>query len=401
VLRKRRVAHHSPIWQISAPHALLFLSLTFFLVLPVLGVAGYHSFEFTETSEFCGTICHNMDPQYQRYEQSPHARVTCSGCHIGPGAGAFVKAKAAGVRQLVLTIKGTYDRPVPPAIISLRPARETCEQCHWPSQFFGSLLRKTVHFAPDEANTRNEYNLLVKVGGVNNSLGQAEGIHMHMLNKVEYVADDVLLNHIPWVRYEYPDGKVVVFRSDGKPTTDPAPEGKTRQLDCIDCHNSAGHEFQSPERSVDHALAVGQLDPSLPYIKREAVRVLSADYQTKPQALAAIQGGLEEFYQTNYPARHDTAAAAVKTVTTIYQTEFYPEYKVDWRTYPSHLGHTESPGCFALPRRHAHLLRRQTNLLGLQHVPHIPIPPARRQHHRKALRPPGQNQRFLDRPGRA
>jgi nitrate/TMAO reductase-like tetraheme cytochrome c subunit len=172
-LRKRRIARNSPIWQISTRRALLFLAVTFFLILPVLGVAGYHGFEFTETSEFCGTICHNMDPQYQRYEQSPHARVTCSGCHIGPGAGAFVKAKAAGMRQLGLTIMGTYDRPVPPAINSLRPASDTCEQCHWPSQFFGSLLRKTVHFAPDETNTRHDYDLLMKVGGLNNNLGKA------------------------------------------------------------------------------------------------------------------------------------------------------------------------------------------------------------------------------------
>jgi hypothetical protein len=130
VLRKRRIARNNPIGQISTRSAIVFLSVTFFLVLPVLGVSGYHGFEFTETSEFCGAICHNMDPQYQRYEQSPHARVTCSGCHIGPGAGAFVKAKLAGVRQLGLTIAGTYDRPVPPAISTLRPASDTCEQCH-------------------------------------------------------------------------------------------------------------------------------------------------------------------------------------------------------------------------------------------------------------------------------
>lgn len=346
VLRKRRVARNSRIWQISTRSAVFFLGVTFFLILPVLGVAGYHGFEFTETSEFCGTICHNMDPQYQRYEQSPHARVTCSGCHIGPGAGAFVKAKIAGVRQLGLTIAGTYDRPVPPAINSLRPACDTCEQCHWPSQFFGSLLRKTVHFAPDEDNTRHDYDVLMKVGGLNNNLGVAEGIHMHMLNKVEYVADDPLLNHIPWVRYQYPDGKVVVFRSDGKPAADPPPAGKSRQLDCIDCHNAAGHQFQSPERSVDHALAVGQLDVDLPYIKREAVRLLSGDYKTKPEALAAVRKGLEDFYAASYPDEKDAAQAAITVVCNIYQTEFYPEYKVDWRTYPNHMGHMESPGCF-------------------------------------------------------
>ncbi|MGA2233078.1 MAG: NapC/NirT family cytochrome c [Tepidisphaeraceae bacterium] len=346
VLRKRRIERNVAIWHIPTSRAVAFLTVTFFLVMPVLGVSGYQGYEFTDSAEFCGAICHNMYPQYVRYQQSPHARVTCAGCHIGPGPGAFVKAKVSGAQQLVSTFTGTYPIPVPPAITELRPARETCEQCHWPSQFFGSLLRKTVHFAPDEKNTRHDYEILVKVGGLNNSLGQAEGIHMHMLDKVEYVADDPKLEHIPWVSYRYPDGKVVVFRSDGKPTTDPPPAGKTRLLDCIDCHNVAGHKFLSPEQSVDHALAVGQIDTALPFVKREAVRVLSQDYQTKPQALAAIRSGLNDFYKTVDPSLRASADKAVDVVCDIYQTQFFPEFKVDWRTYPNHLGHMESPGCF-------------------------------------------------------
>jgi nitrate/TMAO reductase-like tetraheme cytochrome c subunit len=355
VLRRRRLRNKSPIWLISTRRALQFLAITFFLVVPVLGVAGFRGVEFTDSAEFCGTICHNMDPQYTRYEVSPHARVTCAGCHIGPGPGAFVKAKINGLKQVYLTAMDSFPRPIPPAITELRPARETCEQCHWPSQFFGSLLRKTVHFAPDENNTKHEYEIMVKVGGLNNSLGVAEGIHMHMLDHVEYVADDPKLDHIPWVRYTYPDGKQVVFRSDGKPADDPAPAGKSRLLDCIDCHNVAGHQFQSPERAVDHALAVGQMDTNLPYIKRQAVESLTqaADYtkyQSTGPALADIGKALETFYSTNYPnlspAQRGAVDNAVKVVKNIYATNFFPEMKVDWRTYPNHLGHTESPGCF-------------------------------------------------------
>ncbi|MGD0768801.1 MAG: NapC/NirT family cytochrome c [Tepidisphaeraceae bacterium] len=350
VLRRRRLRHKSAVWEISSRHAYQFLAITFFLILPILGVASFRGIEFTDSAEFCGTICHNMDPQYTRYQQSPHARVTCAGCHIGPGPGAFVKAKVSGLRQVYYTALDAFPRPIPPAITELRPARETCEQCHWPSQFFGSLLRRTVHFAPDESNTRHEYEILVKVGGLNNSLGVAEGIHMHMLDRVEYVADDAKLDHVPWVRYTYPDGRKMVFRSDGKIGDDTAPAGKRRLLDCIDCHNVAGHNFQSPERSVDHALAVGQLDASLPFIKRQAVAVLSQNYTTKPQALDAIEQNLASFYRTSYPDiwsnRRDAVDHAVQIVKNIYQTEFFPEMKVDWRTYPNHLGHMESPGCF-------------------------------------------------------
>lgn len=350
LLRRRRLRKKSPVWEISTRHAYQFLAVTFFLIIPILGVASFRGIEFTDSAAFCGTICHNMDPQYTRYQQSPHARVTCAGCHIGPGPGAFVKAKVTGLRQVYYTTLDAFPRPIPPAITELRPARETCEQCHWPSQFFGSLLRRTVHFAPDESNTRHEYEILVKVGGLNNSLGVAEGIHMHMLDRVEYVADDAKLDHIPWVRYTYPDGRKVVFRSDGRIGDPTTPPGKQRLLDCIDCHNVAGHNFQSPERCVDHALAVGQLDPLLPFIKRQAVEALSQNYTTKPQALEAIEQDLGAFYQANYPrlwANHrDVVDGAVQIVKDIYRTEFFPEMKVDWRTYPNHLGHMESPGCF-------------------------------------------------------
>ena len=350
LLRRRRLRNKSPVWEISTRHAYQFLAITFFLILPILGVASFRGIEFTDSAEFCGTICHNMDPQYTRYQQSPHARVTCAGCHIGPGPGAFVKAKVSGLRQVVYTVLDAFPRPIPPAITELRPARETCEQCHWPSQFFGSLLRRTVHFAPDENNTRHEYEIMVKVGGLNNSLGVAEGIHMHMLDRVEYVADDAKLDHIPWVRYTYPDGTKIVFRSDGKIGDETPPAGKQRLLDCIDCHNVAGHKFVSPEQSVDHALAVGQLDVSLPFIKRQAVAVLSQNYTTKPQALDAIEQGLDSFYRSSYPQtwsnRRDAVDRAIQIVKDIYRTEFFPEMKVDWRTYPYHLGHMESPGCF-------------------------------------------------------
>jgi NapC/NirT cytochrome c family, N-terminal region len=347
---QRRKFRRDPKFQfIPVRRALQFIAVTFFLIIPVLGVCSYRGYLFTESAEFCGAICHNMLPQYTRYQQSPHARVTCAGCHIGPGAGFFVKSKISGLRQVAYTMLNVYPRPIPPAITQLRPASETCEQCHWPNQFFGSLLRTIVHFAPDQENTRHAYQILIKVGGLNNALGQAEGIHMHMLNHVEYVASDSRLEHIPWVRYTFADGHSVVFRSDGKPFADPPPPGQRRNLDCIDCHNTIGHEFLSPDRAVDHALTVGRLDPSLPYLKREAVYVLVQKYSTKPQALAAIQTAMEAFYRARpdvWPARWATVQRCIKAVQAIYRANFFPDMHVDWRTYPDHIGHMESPGCF-------------------------------------------------------
>jgi nitrate/TMAO reductase-like tetraheme cytochrome c subunit len=349
-LRKRKLKKRGKVKAISVKSALTFLGVTFFLILPVLGVAGYKGYHFTESAEFCGTICHNMDPQYVRYNQSAHARVTCAGCHIGPGASPFVKSKLSGIRQVFKTVLDTYPRPVPPAIHELRPARETCEQCHWPSRFFGSKLKKIPHYSPDEKNTLNTYEVLVKVGGLNKDLGQAEGIHMHMLDRVEYVTNDHASETIPWVRYTNGEGKTTIYRNDGKASGEPPPAGKLRKLDCIDCHNLSGHEFLSPERAVDHALSVKHLDTSLPYIKREAVRVLSQTYQTKEEALEKIGQALPAYYKEKQPEvwskRQGDVDKAVGAVREIYKTQMFPEMKTDWRTYPNHIGHMESAGCF-------------------------------------------------------
>lgn len=349
-LKRWRLRRFGAAWQISSRAAITFLAVTFFLMLPLLGVSGYQGYHYTESTEFCGS-CHSvMDPQYIAYHQSPHARVTCAECHIGSGASPFVKSKLSGTRQLFAVALNTFPRPIPPAITQLRPSRDTCEECHWPERFYGSQLKHLVRYAPDEANTRHELEILLKVGGRNKNLNRSEGIHMHMIGRVQYVTTDSMLQQIPWVRYRNEDGTYSVFRSDKQPADAPPPAGTMRNLDCMDCHNRAGHNFMTPQESVDLALNSRQMDDSLPYIKREAVKVLAQDYQSKDVALAGIRQALETFYQAQYPAvwnnRRASVDGAVQAVQKIFQTTIFPEMKTNWRSHPNNIGHLNSAGCF-------------------------------------------------------
>ena len=86
-------------------------------------------------------------------------------CHIGAGADWFVKSKLSGSWQLVSVALNLYPTPIPTPVHNLRPARETCEQCHWPNKFVGDRFRVNTHFGEDEANTETKTVLLVKVGG--------------------------------------------------------------------------------------------------------------------------------------------------------------------------------------------------------------------------------------------
>jgi len=332
--------------------ALGFVALNIFAILPVIGVSGYHGYHYTESTEFCSNVCHAvMEPQAVAHESSPHARVACAECHIGSGAGWFVKSKLSGLGQVIAVMRDSFQRPIPPAITDLRPARETCEQCHWPAKFFGSQLKETVHYSPDEKNTRRVVRMVLKTGGADETTGRIEGIHMHMAlsGPIEYVASDPHLQDIPWVRYVNPKGVETIYRSDGKPSTAPPPEGIVRRVDCMDCHNRGAHHFRPPEASVDYYLDAGLIDPTPPFIKREAVAAL-ADAARETADASAIAERLRTFYERQYPQvwreRKEAVEDAATRIADIHRKIFFPFMHVDWMSYPDNIGHKNSSGCF-------------------------------------------------------
>ncbi len=330
-----------------------FMFVGMLIGLPVVGVSGYHGYHYTDSTNFCADACHKvMAPQGVANGLSPHARVACAECHIGAGAGWFVKSKLSGTRQVVAMWRESYSRPIPPAIHNLRPARETCERCHWPEKNFGAQLRELAHYGCDEKNTRRQINMLLKTGGADRATGDVHGIHWHVAaaNKVEYIATDEELQVIPWVKTVDRQGRQLIYRSDGKPISDPAPEGALRRLDCMDCHNRIGHAFLSPHEAIDVMLEAGRVDRTLPYIKREAVRAMSAEYTDLEHAEREIGGALSVFYETTYPeiwnAPTRPVHRAIDVIREVYRENMFAYMKVDWRTYPSNTGHRHSAGCF-------------------------------------------------------
>ncbi len=332
----------------------IFMGVSFFLILPIVGVSSYQGYHYTESTQFCANVCHAvMEPQGTTYEMSPHARVSCAECHIGTGASPFVKSKLSGLRQVYAALAETYSRPIAPAINELRPARETCEQCHWPQRFFGDQLVTIQQFGSDEANTSIRLRMHLKTGGSDRSTGPPSGIHWHMSLgfKVEYVAVDEHLQDIPWVRIiDDTTGEERIYRSDGKPHDSPPPDGTRRTVDCMDCHNRPAHKFRSPDRTVDAALSVDSRLQSLPFAKREAVRALVRPYTSKADGLAGVAEDIRQFYSVQQPENWSTRRADIERLEAaavgIYRANFFPEMNVNWRTYPDNIGHKFFPGCF-------------------------------------------------------
>src|SRR6202140_4826099 len=319
----------------------------------IIGTASYRGVEYMDSTSFCGSTCHTvMAPEYTAYQNSPHARVACVECHIGPGAGWFVRSKLSGLRQVAAVTFHTYSRPIPSPVKYLRPARETCEQCHWPQRFTGDKLLVRTNYKEDEKNTPMTTALLMKIGG-RTSTG-AVGIHGRHLDdgsRIHYISIGENRQVIPGGYYTDDQGKTTEYIStDAKTTKEQLDKGEHRVMDCVDCHNRPTHAFDLPENAVDKQMSIGRISPDLPYIRKKAVEVLKVNYPSRESAKQSIRDEINNFYRTNYAQIYQTRRTLVQQageeVSAIYLRNIFPDMRVSWGVHPNNLGHNDSPGCF-------------------------------------------------------
>ncbi len=311
-----------------------------FLFLTAFG--SYETYHLMETNSFCGETCHTpMEPEYKAYQHSAHAQVDCVACHIGPGTKAYVQTKLNGLKQLYHQVRGDFDRPIQIHNPELRLAEETCQTCHWSQKHFGDVPKTYRHFLADEENTPFTVQMVLKVGGSDPVYGPVEGIHSHMnvSNKIEFIATSDDRTEIPWVRVTNAEGKVTEYRAEG--FTDDISKHQIRRMDCMDCHNRPAHKFLSPNAAVDQSMAMGRIDTTMPWAKKNVVEVLAATYATREEAQAKIKESLLKAYPDD--ARVDSLIAETLK---IYSTNFFPEMKADWRAHPDFIGHQDTNGCF-------------------------------------------------------
>jgi nitrate/TMAO reductase-like tetraheme cytochrome c subunit len=324
-----------------------FVAVTTFANIVIASQLAYGAVSYMETVSFCGQTCHTvMQPEFTAYQSSPHSRVECVQCHIGPGESWFVRSKLSGMRQVFAVMFHTYETPIPTPVHNLRPARETCEACHWPQKYGEDRLRIINKFGDDENNALTKTVLLMKIGGGNNGIG-IHGTHLGPGIHIRYGHSDAQRQTIPWIEYSGPDGKTV-YRAEGA-----AADGKglsIREMDCIDCHNRPAHSYKLPERAVDEAMFAGDLSASLPFAKKKSVEILKKAYASREAAATEIPAALEGFYRETYPAVYQQRQAEVDksahNLLAIYNRNVFPAMKVAWGTYPNNIGHTDFPGCF-------------------------------------------------------
>jgi hypothetical protein len=327
--------------------AFIFVSGTTFLLL-ASAIGSYQAYHYTESLEFCGQICHTvMEPEAVAHSNSPHARVECVYCHVGPGADWYVRSKLSGMYQVYAVLAGVYPRPIPTPIENLRPARGTCEQCHWPQQFYPYRYRVHSYFLPETENPRWDIGLTMKVGGLHPATALQEGIHWHINPRVRiaYAPTDASRQEIAWVSHTNLDtGEEKIYREEGLTGLE------ERVMDCIDCHNRPSHQYLSPKEFVSLAMASGEIPADLPGIKSLAVELSAPAYENRQEALTALRGGIESYYRDEHPQLWQEQRSAVEQAVVGLQAAFsrniFPYMRARWEVYPDNSGHLEFPGCF-------------------------------------------------------
>jgi nitrate/TMAO reductase-like tetraheme cytochrome c subunit len=324
----------------------------------VVSIASYRGAAYMDSPRFCGQSCHVMLPEYTASRMYAHSHVACVDCHIGPGAESFVAAKVQGTKQLVEVtfhpiahfapkIIPDYPTPIPSPVQNLRPARVICEGCHSPTRFVGDKLLVKSDFASDEQNTESQTVLVLHLGGVE-GLSQYVGIHGAHLGHIEYITAGPTRTTIPWVERWNKDGSKTVFTS--LPAGSGIPQGERRVMDCVDCHNRAAHTFVTAEEAIDQAMADEAISQDLPWIHKEGLVLLQANYANQEEASVKIPQQLKAFYQSSNPDVLSTKALLVKSageeLVNLYSQSVFPFMKVTWGTHPNNIGHMDYPGCF-------------------------------------------------------
>jgi hypothetical protein len=213
------------------------------VLLLISAMGSYEAFKYSESVEFCGTLCHKvMEPEYVSYQHSPHARVACVECHVGEGAGWYMKSKLSGLYQVYSVTFKKYARPIETPLHNLRPARETCERCHWPEKFYSRKLVNIRSYLTDSASTEWNNSLMMKIGPEFSSLGHSEGIHWHINKdfKIEYASTTNDRESIPWVKMtNLKTGEVKTFMDEENPIEKAA-------LDTPACQDHGLHGLPQP-----------------------------------------------------------------------------------------------------------------------------------------------------------
>jgi len=336
-------------------NAFIIFTISTIIILFLSTLGSFEAYHLTESVEFCGTLCHQvMEPEHTAFQNSPHANVSCVECHVGSGASWYIKSKLSGLHQVYAVLTKSYPTPIETPLHDLRPARETCERCHWPEKFYARSLWTNKYFLADSANSEWDIMLQMKTGPEYSGLGLKEGIHWHInpAVKIEYISDEDKRENITYIKYtNLTSGEVNIYKNEDVTVSDSLlSASENRTMDCIDCHNRPSHNYKSPTVYFDKAMLAGEISKNIPYFKKVSMGILYEKFTDRDSALMKIESSITDYYKSEFSDFYSENTAvinkAIDAVKKSYSENAFPRMKVTYDVYPEHIGHLETNGCF-------------------------------------------------------
>ena len=292
----------------------------------IMSVASFGAVEYSESQAFCGQTCHGvMSPEFIAHQSGPHARIHCVTCHVGPGTGRIFDREA---EWLAATRSGDERRL--PSARSLRPST-TCRPWRAPvNSVTGPIAtvgdvdqgvlrvcrRRSEHPDQDDRAAEGRRVHSRHNGRKRHSLAHESRERCRVRRQRRETRADPLRAHEHTRRTS---ARVLCGRRDPRRR-----RGKPRRpMDCVDRHNRPAHTFgTTAERAVDQAIGDGRIDAKIPFIRREAVRVLRAAYPSHDVAPTQIERSLREAFNARLPhaVEESSLQRAIQVTRALYTT---------------------------------------------------------------------------------
>ncbi len=324
----------------------------------LIGSAGIATWEYSNSDQFCGQACHQVHPQepFAHSVISQHSQVSCVECHIGRMG--FLESaieKAGHIKHAWSLIVG-YDRPL--YSTSLTSAEKSCVSCHpKDTAHHHNSIRTIKHYDQDAKNTEHKTSLIMRTMG--RSFGKETRLDMnwHASGAVKYRIDDPQQRSIRWVEATLPDGSKREYQDVRNPLSEQelALTDNVKTMDCINCHNQAGHPFFNPESVIDMALSSGILSSKLPFVKKRMVDLVNKDFDTAEQAQELVDHAWTEYLaelegisskKSKKEAVEDLKQLQTPMLGLMVRSKHLEDEGIDWSSFPDHMGHRDTPGCF-------------------------------------------------------
>lgn len=328
------------------------------MVFALFGGIGIVGWEYTNSDSFCAVACHNVHPEEPfAHQASQHANVSCVECHMGRlSTFKLMAKKITHTNELWGMIVG-YERPI--ASPSMPASRDSCEGCHSKQSHQRDSILILKHYALDKENSESTTQLIMRTAEEHTRKEGGKGIHWHTDEgvQVRFIATDSQNQNIPWVEVTRPNGEKTVFKDITQNlSTEKMAQTEKQLMDCVDCHNRAGHHFVNPEVIVDNAIASGWVDRSQPFIKERLMGLLSKEYSTIEEARKLVKEAYDQYlkdfpnFARDFPAEVSKSKEYMEVRQEAYanwliRSRFrHPD--VSWQSFQDLSGHKYTAGCF-------------------------------------------------------